>query len=147
MNILIIGYGNTLRGDDGVGVRVAEIIEGKNYPNTRVISVHQLTPELAEDIAGSDLVIFVDAVFSDRPEIQIETLESSGDWKNLGHAENPSSLLAFTRSIYQKTPIARGVYIPAVNCEFGEELSEVTRKGMEEAIGAIEKIIRSDLPG
>ncbi|MEG3437195.1 hydrogenase maturation protease [Pannus brasiliensis CCIBt3594] len=147
MNILIIGYGNTLRNDDGVGVRVAEIIEGKNYPDTRVITAHQLTPELSEDIAGCDLVIFVDAVFSDRPEIQIENLESSGDWKNLGHAENPRSLLAFTRSIYQKTPIARGVYIPAVNCDFGEELSEVTSKGMEGAIKAIGEIIHSYLPG
>jgi hydrogenase maturation protease len=45
--ILLIGYGNTLRNDDGVGVRIAEIIAEENRPHVQVIATHQLTPELA----------------------------------------------------------------------------------------------------
>jgi hydrogenase maturation protease len=142
--ILIIGYGNTLRNDDGVGVRVAEIIEEKQWPNTRVIATHQLTPELAADIADSHLVIFVDAVFSNSLDIQIQRLESSLKWNNLGHAESPQSLLALAKFIDRKTPTAWGVFIPAIDCEFGEELSPVTQKGLEMAIEAIQKIIHPD---
>ena len=46
---LVIGYGNTLRGDDGVGVLVADALEGWNQA-VRTLSVQQLTPELAADI-------------------------------------------------------------------------------------------------
>jgi hydrogenase maturation protease len=144
MNTLIIGYGNTLRNDDGVGVKTAEAIEAKNWPDTRVITSHQLTPELAEDIAGVEQVIFVDATLSECVDTRLQPLETLTEGRTFGHAETPESLLAFTRSIYGKNPLAYGVYIPAVNCEFGEELSEVTRAGMDKAIALIETLILSD---
>jgi hydrogenase maturation protease len=142
--ILLIGYGNTLRNDDGVGVRIAEIIAQENLPNVQVIATHQLTPELAADIANVSLVIFVDAVLSQHSDIQIEKLAAVSQWNNLGHAESPASLLALTEAIYQQTPIAWGVFIPAINCEFGEELSPITQKGLTKAIEAIKKIITSE---
>jgi Ni,Fe-hydrogenase maturation factor len=48
--ILVIGYGNELRGDDAIGQWVA-----------RAVAAHQLTPELAEDLAHTDYAVFVDA--------------------------------------------------------------------------------------
>jgi len=35
VDYLIIGYGNTLRGDDGAGPRVAEAVAGWGLPNVR----------------------------------------------------------------------------------------------------------------
>jgi len=64
VDYLIIGYGNTLRGDDGAGPRVAEVVAGWSLPNVRAISAAQLTPELAEALAGAEVVIFVDAQVS-----------------------------------------------------------------------------------
>ena len=58
--ILVIGYGNTLRSDDGAGQRVAELVAEWKLPNVRSLPVHQLTPELAEPISQAELVIFVD---------------------------------------------------------------------------------------
>jgi hydrogenase maturation protease len=142
--ILLIGYGNTLRNDDGVGVRVAEIIAQENFPNVQVISTHQLTPELAADMANSSLVIFVDAILSNHTDIQIEKLTAISEWHNLGHAESPASLLALTQALYQQNPNAWGVFIPAINFEFGEELSPITQIGLTKAIKAIKKIIAPD---
>jgi hypothetical protein len=59
--ILLIGYGNELRGDDGVGPYVAREIDRRDLPGVRTFALHQLAPELAEEIAGADGVIFVDA--------------------------------------------------------------------------------------
>ena len=58
---LVIGYGNSLRSDDGIGVRVAEIVADWYLPEVRSLCLPQLTPELAADLAKVDLVIFVDA--------------------------------------------------------------------------------------
>ena len=38
-DFLVIGYGNTLRGDDGVGPRVAEAIEKLNLPGVRTLDL------------------------------------------------------------------------------------------------------------
>ncbi len=57
----MIGYGNTLRSDDGVGPRVAMAVASWGWPGLKAIAVHQLTPELAEPLAAAELAIFVDA--------------------------------------------------------------------------------------
>lgn len=59
---LIIGYGNPLRGDDGLGWHVAQRLAAVLPQHRARIEVcHQLTPELAEPISRADLVIFIDA--------------------------------------------------------------------------------------
>ena len=59
---LIIGYGNPLRGDDGVGWEVASRLAA-TIPEeaAHIMTVHQLTPELAESVSEAELVIFIDA--------------------------------------------------------------------------------------
>ena len=60
-DVLVIGYGNTLRGDDGIGPAVAGEIDRLAVPGVRVIVVHQLTPELAADLAACRRAVFIDA--------------------------------------------------------------------------------------
>ena len=49
---LVIGYGNTLRSDDGAGVIAATRLAEKSSTH-QVIAVQQLTPHLAENIASA----------------------------------------------------------------------------------------------
>ena len=58
--VLVIGYGNTLRGDDAAGVHAAGLI-AKRHPEIICVCLHQLVPELAEQIAECDIVFFIDA--------------------------------------------------------------------------------------
>ena len=138
---LVIGYGNTLRCDDGVGQKVAETVANWNLENVRSLARHQLTPELAEDIAKANTVIFVDAVAisPETPlEIEVQTLEGSQiDPSSLGHSSNPRSLLGLTQALYGKIPPAYWILIPGVNFGFGEQLSPTTEQGL---IVALEKI-------
>ena len=55
---LVIGYGNTLRGDDGVGPLAADTIRGWGLEGVAAISITQLTPELAEPISAARLAVF-----------------------------------------------------------------------------------------
>jgi hydrogenase maturation protease len=45
-DLLVIGYGNELRSDDGVGPRVARAVAEWRLPGVEAIAVHQLTLEL-----------------------------------------------------------------------------------------------------
>lgn len=65
VDYLVIGYGNTLRSDDGVGYRIAETVAQWNLTSVRSLSVQQLTPELAETMSHAKTVIFVDAILVD----------------------------------------------------------------------------------
>src|SRR2546423_15711798 len=59
---LVIAYGNRLRGDDAVGWVVADsLTDDFRMDGADVIAVHQLTPELAEEVTRASRVVFVDA--------------------------------------------------------------------------------------
>lgn len=144
-DILIIGYGNTLRGDDAAGQIVALEIAKQNYNNVKCLAVHQLTPELAEDISKVSKVIFVDALISNGSEsekVVIKPVKKPLLAKiSTGHVGYPRSLLSLTKALYNNIPSAWSVLIPAINFEFGEELSSLTERGITEAIATIEEII------
>ncbi len=147
MNFLVIGYGNTLRSDDGAGQRVAEKIAQWELPEVRSLAVHQLTPELAEDISQADAVIFIDAVATNSENsisVQIQQLQVADDDTSLGHSCNPRSLLSVTQVLYGKVIKAYWVLIPAVNFDFGEELSSLTQRGIDIALNQVKQIIRAD---
>jgi hypothetical protein len=53
ISTLIIGYSNTLRGDDGVGYSMAQIVSKGQFDHGHVLPTHQLLPEQAMEIAQS----------------------------------------------------------------------------------------------
>src|SRR5436305_5490516 len=59
--VVVIGYGNTLRGDDAAGPRAARAVASWDLPGVIAKAVPQLTPELAELVAAAHLAVFVDA--------------------------------------------------------------------------------------
>ncbi|AFZ18825.1 hydrogenase maturation protease [Allocoleopsis franciscana] len=140
ISYLIIGYGNTIRGDDGAGYQIAESIAQWNLDHVRSLAVHQLTPDLAEAIAQAKTVIFVDAVAT-LSEVKIEQLRPNYAASFTGHYADPRSLLALTRALYKAIPTAYRILIPAVNFSFGETLSPVTRKSVDLALVKIKKLV------
>lgn len=91
--ILVIGHGNDLHSDDGAGRWVPDQIEAMELPNVEVLSIMQLTPEIALDIVDRDLVIFVDASV-DTDELRIEDIRPNHDATVMTHHGDPSSLLS-----------------------------------------------------
>lgn len=59
--ILLYGFGNPARGDDGLGPALASAIEELGIPDIAVDANYQLTVEDAAEIAGYDAVVFADA--------------------------------------------------------------------------------------
>ncbi|BAU62654.1 hydrogenase maturation protease [Stanieria sp. NIES-3757] len=143
MKCLIIGYGNTLRSDDGAGQLVAEEVANWNLKNLRVISTHQLTPELAADIAETELVIFVDAYLaSASPKIKTYCLEPLANPSKIeSHISNPRVLLTLAQTLYNYCPQAWLITVPGENFDLGDCLSPLTQHGITEAVKKIESLL------
>jgi hydrogenase maturation protease len=143
--ILVIGYGNTLRTDDGVGPHVASAVASWESPRVQSIAVHQLTPELAESLASAELAVFVDARYAAGDSVvEVRALEPSNSWGILGHASDAGALLAAAKSIYGRSPRGWLVTVPAADLSFGEGLSPTAGRGAEAALARIAALIAAE---
>jgi len=137
MQTLVIGYGNTLRGDDGVGYRAAETVDGWQLPQVEAWHCHQLTPELAAAIAEVDRVIFVDATPPQNPPSPIicQSIQARGGDRWLtGHQSHPTALLALTQRLYHRQPVAYALWLPTQAMDYGEELSPIAQTGLAQGL-------------
>jgi hydrogenase maturation protease len=122
--VVVIGYGNELRGDDGIGPQVARAVAALGRPNVRALAVHQLTPELAEAIAGARLAIFIDACTpSDAEPVQVKRIVPGGPTAVMGHSGDPRVLLALAQELYGQAPPAWSVVVTGKDFRLGQGLS------------------------
>jgi len=142
-NLLVIGYGNTLRSDDGVGPKVAEAIAGLHLPGVDTLSCDLLTPELADPVSRAVRVVFVDAAVDVPREVQLRPLAPAASSQLLGHAAQPGVLLALARDVFGHAPVAWLLTIPAENMAIGEGLSATAQQGLSEAIQRIQQLATS----
>jgi len=142
-DFLVIGYGNTLRGDDGVGPRVAEAIGNLQLPGVRTLICPLLTPELADPVSRAGKVIFVDAAVDAPKEVQWRKLEPNETLQLMAHAADPHTLLALARDVFGRAPEAWWLTIPAVDLGFSEEFSPAVQRGFDEAVEKIQAFCRA----
>lgn len=133
---LVIGLGNTLRGDDGVGPSIAEIVESWGLPGVTTLTCFGLTPELAAAVAESRHVIFADArlAIEDSERCEVRTLTASHHSPTLGHALDPGALLALAGRAFDRWPSAISVTVPAIDLSLGEGFSPTARREMSQAL-------------
>jgi hydrogenase maturation protease len=134
-DILVIGYGNLLSGDDGAGHVVAGVVEQWRVPRVKVLILHQLTPELAEDLARAVTVFFVDACV-DVTLVQpvLQEMQATEDVVSSSHHSSPTELLALTKHLYGCAPQAYLIKLPAESFELSEGLSTKAQKGVREVL-------------
>ena len=138
VEFLVIGYGNTLRGDDGVGPRVAETIGNLHLPGVRTLICPLLTPELADPVSRAEKVIFVDAAVDAPKFVQWRKLEPNDTSQLMAHAADPRTLLAISRDVFGRAPEAWWLTIPAVDLSFTEDFSPEAERGFDEAVKKIQ---------
>lgn len=137
---LVIGYGNSLRSDDGIGIRIAETVADWQLPQVRSLAVAQLTPELAADLAIADLAIFVDAGRATERALEVRALEPEVSTIS-SHFSNPQALLSLTVAIYKTCPQAWWLIVPGLNFQLGDRLSSFAQEGVARSLIQIKKIL------
>jgi hydrogenase maturation protease len=140
---LLLACGNSLRQDDAVGLRIAEAAEHL-VPATqlRVMSAQQFTPEMAAELAETELVIFVDANVSDEPgAIRVEPVAACAESPDT-HRLDPPALLALAASLCGHAPAhAFALTVGASHCGYGEEISGPLRQAVPRAVRLVTSLV------
>lgn len=148
--VLLIGYGNPLRGDDGVGWRVARWFEeNADDPELQVIICHQLTPDLADDLSRVRLAVFVDAREDGEPgTIRCEPVRAQADVPStFSHHVEPSLLLAIAEQTFHSAPRASLFTICGESFDYSENLSPRIESLIPEVVSMIQEWIRENNEG
>lgn len=132
MSALVICCGNTLRGDDGVGARVAAELAQE----IAVLDVVQLQAEHADAIREHERIVFVDATREGAPgDVRWQTLDPVEPQSAFTHHVEPRELLALARTLYGACPAALQVTIGGARFELYEGLSP-------EVAAAVPRVVR-----
>lgn len=151
--LLIIGYGNRLRRDDGAGSALAERLAARwqelGLP-VRTQIVTQLTPELALEIADAGVVavIFVDAAAAPNGGgIQLRRLDGANASPSLGHHLGPEVVLKYAALFQEKQTPAWLVTVGGNDFGIGEGLSPVVERLLDTAPRVADGLLRQILHG
>lgn len=149
LEILMIGYGNPSRQDDGIGPYIVDRLKRRlnNIPGIDFLTLHQLTIDLVETLRHYDFVLFIDA-----------TVEEIGDGFKfskvdpefglsyyLTHYCNPSLLLGLVQSIYHRDPTIVEVAIQGDSFGFRQKLTSEATARAEKAISEIITFVMQSL--
>jgi len=143
---LLLACGNTLRGDDGVGPWLAEWAE-ERFPSLeglRVISRHQWTLELVEEVARAASVLFLDCSIDAAPgEVSLAPVAALPSSQGLStHHLGAGELLALARDYYGSQPNkALLLTVGAGSTELGETFSEAVQAALPEACRTLEEVL------
>jgi hydrogenase maturation protease len=135
--VLIIGYGNPLRSDDGFGWHASRMIAQELAGhNAEVITCHQLTPELAEPLSQSSRAVFIDADAEGEPgEIHWREVRPQAEaCSALTHTCSPAGLLSSAARLYGRCPQAVAVTVSAQSFAFGDSLSPVVAAALPKVV-------------
>jgi hydrogenase maturation protease len=140
----IIGFGNRHRRDDGIGPYVVEELKKRfdDAAGINMASLHQLAPELAEDICNATGVVFVDAARGPvKGGFSISRLKPLPETREFVHSFTPAGLLELALAVYNRCPPAWMVAVEGNDFGFGEGLSAKASGNAKRAVGEIARII------
>jgi len=154
MTLLVLGYGNLDRQDDGVAWHVlSQLMQVYGLPKPTSIDVDeyfkekdihflfqlQLLPELAYDLDRYDYAVLIDAhTGAITNEVNVENVIPDFQSSPLTHHLTANSLLAISKQIHQKYPQAILVSIRGYHFTFTQQLSPQTSELVPIAVAKIE---------
>jgi hydrogenase maturation protease len=150
---LILACGNTLREDDGVGPFLAQWAEEhwRDDPRVRVLCDHQWTPEMVEEVAQAESVIFIDcSTDCEAGLVRTMPVQPAGENSKIGtHHLDAGQLLALSMQFCGAMPRSSLLLtVGAASLELREGFSEVVETALPEACRILQESVQRllDLP-
>ena len=135
---LMIGYGNPLRSDDGLGPYLVDMFRHGGEAVTCI----QLTPELAEPVSRAEQVVFLDAGISGTPgEVTCEKLKIIPGTGAFTHHVTPASLLVAAQELYGAAPQAVLITVTGASFDYGCAFSPEIRILLPQIVSRVEALI------
>jgi len=142
-DVLVIGYGNPGRLDDGLGPALAAELERLQLPGVDVEANYQLTVEDAAAIAAHEVVVFADAAAAGDEPFTFRPVQPRADLGFSTHGVEAPAVLGLAHDLFSAS--TRG-YILGIRGyefdEFGERLSPPARANLAAAIEFLLPVLR-----
>jgi hydrogenase maturation protease len=145
---LILSCGNTLRSDDGVGPFLSEWARERFSGNKHIaiLTRHQWTPDLAEDLSTAATALFIDCSVETAPgEVLVRPVEPAPSTAGLAtHHSGAPELLSLAQELYGSQPrCALLLTVGAGSVELGETFSPAVQATLPKAQKQIEEAVSS----
>ena len=152
---LIIGIGNPLRSDDGLGWTVAEQLYRECGMDCAIHPVYQLTPELAQEMAAVNLVVMIDASREGEPgELRIRPVSLSAYGRDSSrpgavgtHYTTPEELVALTSAVYGQCPPVVVVTMTGADFSIGEQFSSIVARRIPLVSAVVRQVCTNGFEG
>jgi hydrogenase maturation protease len=142
--VLVVGYGNPLRGDDGIGWHAARLLAtDPRLDGARVLARHQLVPELAVDVSRAALVVLVDAAADGDPgAVSVRRVQPRRtDPATWSHHLDPESLAGLAKGLYGLVPPIVLVSVAAGSLAAGDRLSGALERALPEVVEVVAEVV------
>jgi hydrogenase maturation protease len=133
--VLVLGYGNPGRLDDGLGPALAASIESMALPGVTAQADYQLSLEDAEAVARHDVVIFADAATSGEEPFSFGRVEPAARLGFSTHALQPEVVLGLARQLFGAR--TDGFVLGIRGYAFGEYAESLTDRGRSNLVAAV----------
>jgi hydrogenase maturation protease len=154
--VLIVCYGNPLRCDDGIAWRAADALDGKfSDASIEILRMHQLAPEVADNLRQRELVIFLDAACIDdieggRPgEVRVREVSGAEIREQhpgqFSHVYSPEKVLDLARELYNASPKAFVITVAGENFGHGECLSPTVAGALHKLVLTVEQLVEHSI--
>lgn len=140
-SVLVIGYGNPGRQDDGLGPAAAVEIGEAGWPNVTTSDNYQLVIEDAVQVAAHEVVWFVDACRQGDAPCTVQSLSPAFEIAFTSHLLKPETLLAIAEQQFGKAPQAHLVSIRGYEFDFVEGLTHRARANLALAVALLSRRI------
>jgi hydrogenase maturation protease len=143
--LCILGIGNTLRSDDGIGAFVCRQLEKLDLNGLTIHIIHQLQTEWLDVLAGFNSVLIIDAAVNETDDIAIIPIDKAQTIStNISHHISINLLADLMTTMHNSRVHFYTCAIPGENFDFGETLSVYGQKNAERAIELISRWIREN---
>lgn len=133
MRLVVFGWGNESRGDDGLGPALLGRIEALALAEVETVEDYQLQIEHALDLDGADLALFVDAGRAGMAPFFFHEVRAHAEATPSTHALSPAALLDVYARVLGEPPPAFVLGVLGERFELGEGLSAVGAERLEAA--------------
>lgn len=149
MKTLVLGFGNPILSDDGVGIKVAhEVVNQLNNPQVTVAETSAAGLSLLDSIVGYDKVIIIDAIQTEKGEAGQIYRMGTADFSLTKHFSSPHQInLATALELGKMLNLAmpREITVFAVEAEDITSFSEECTPEVEKAIPGVVKMVLQEL--
>lgn len=125
---LLFAIGNPQRGDDGVA---SDVCSRLGQGDWKVIETMELMPEMAEDAARAEQLVFVDADYRGGSPSLASLAQVACHPGPMTHSLRPCDLVAFARRLYGFRGQSWLLRVPGTDFGLGHSLSPMARANSE----------------